>query len=119
LIRLANPYHCNRGGLFIIGNASAYSILPCLARGLSWSQNWTDLSTYFKYPPEVRKLIYTTNAVEGFHRMLRKYTKTKTTYPSDDAVKKISIFVNRRNLQEMEYTNTRLGNNNGTVKYLL
>jgi putative transposase len=54
----------------------------------SWEQNWTELSTYFKYPQEVRTLIYTTNAVEGFHRMLRKYTKTKTIYPTDEAVKK-------------------------------
>jgi len=54
----------------------------------SWEQNWTDLSTYFKYPEEVRRLIYTTNAVEGFHRMLRKYTKTKTSYPTDDSVRK-------------------------------
>lgn len=54
----------------------------------SWEQNWAELSTYFKYPQEVRTLIYTTNAVEGFHRMLRKYTKTKTIYPTDEAVKK-------------------------------
>ena len=54
----------------------------------SWEANWVELSTYFKYPPEVRKIIYTTNAVEGFHRMLRKYTKTKTIYPTDDAVRK-------------------------------
>lgn len=54
----------------------------------SWNQNWADLATFFKYPEEVRRLIYTTNSVEGFHRMLRKYTKTKTTYPSDEAVKK-------------------------------
>jgi len=54
----------------------------------SWEQNWSELSTYFKYPQEVRTLIYTTNAVEGFHRMLRKYTKTKTIYPTDDAVRK-------------------------------
>ena len=54
----------------------------------SWDTNWAELSTYFKYPQEVRTLIYTTNAVEGFHRMLRKYTKTKTIYPTDDAVKK-------------------------------
>jgi putative transposase len=54
----------------------------------SWKANWADLSTYFKYPQEVRSLIYTTNAVEGFHRMLRKYTKTKCVYPTDDAVKK-------------------------------
>jgi putative transposase len=58
----------------------------------SWDANWTELSTYFKYPQAVRRLIYTTNAVEGFHRMLRKYTKTKTIYPSDDAVKK-SVFL--------------------------
>ena len=58
----------------------------------SWEANWAELSTYFKYPQEVRTLIYTTNAVEGFHRMLRKYTKTKTSYPSDDAVKK-SVFL--------------------------
>ena len=54
----------------------------------SWSENWIELSTYFKYPQEVRTLIYTTNAVEGFHRMLRKYTKTKTIYPTDEAVRK-------------------------------
>jgi putative transposase len=54
----------------------------------SWDANWTELSTYFKYPQEVRTLIYTTNAVEGFHRMLRKFTKTKSAYPSDDAVRK-------------------------------
>ncbi len=54
----------------------------------SWEANWAELSTYFKYPQEVRTIIYTTNAVEGFHRMLRKYTKTKTIYPTDDAVRK-------------------------------
>ena len=54
----------------------------------SWDANWAELSTYFKYPQEVRTLIYTTNAVEGFHRMLRKFTKTKTIYPTDDAVRK-------------------------------
>lgn len=54
----------------------------------SWETNWAELSTYFKYPQEVRTLIYTTNAVEGFHRMLRKFTKTKTIYPTDDSVRK-------------------------------
>jgi len=58
----------------------------------SWDANWAELSTYFKYPDEVRRLIYTTNAVEGFHRMLRKFTKTKTIYPTDDAVRK-SVFL--------------------------
>ncbi len=54
----------------------------------SWTENWADLATFFKYPAEVRRIIYTTNAAEGFHRMLRKYTKTKPVYPSDEAVKK-------------------------------
>jgi transposase-like protein len=58
----------------------------------SWEDNWAALSSYFKYPAEVRRLIYTTNAVEGFHRMLRKYTKTKTVFPSDDSLKK-SIYL--------------------------
>ncbi len=58
----------------------------------SWHENWSELSAYFKYPDDVRRLIYTTNAVEGFHRMLRKFTKTKTTFPSDDALKK-SIYL--------------------------
>lgn len=58
----------------------------------SWQENWSELSSYFKYPQEVRTLIYTTNAVEGFHRMLRKFTKTKTVYPTDESLKK-SIFL--------------------------
>jgi len=58
----------------------------------SWRENWTELSSYFKYPEEVRRLIYTTNAVEGFHRMLRKITKTKTSYPTDESLKK-SIYL--------------------------
>lgn len=58
----------------------------------SWRDNWSELSAYFKYPDDVRRLIYTTNAVEGFHRMLRKFTKTKTTFPGDEALKK-SIYL--------------------------
>jgi len=54
----------------------------------SWENNWSELCTFFKYPEEIRRLIYTTNAVEGFHRMLRKFTKTKTNFPTDDALRK-------------------------------
>jgi len=54
----------------------------------SWDDNWSELSTFFKYPAELRKIIYTTNAVEGFHRMLRKFTKNKVIYPTDDSLKK-------------------------------
>lgn len=55
----------------------------------SWSERWATLSTYFKYPNEVRKLIYTTNAIEGFNRQLRKVTKSKTVFPSDDSLLKM------------------------------
>jgi putative transposase len=55
----------------------------------SWENNWIDLTAYFKYPEGIRKIIYTTNTVEGYHRQLRKVTKTKTTYPTDEALTKI------------------------------
>lgn len=55
----------------------------------SWEANWLELTTYFDFPAEIRRLIYTTNTVEGFHRQLRKVTKTKTAYPTDDALRKI------------------------------
>jgi hypothetical protein len=55
----------------------------------SWRVNWTELSTMFKYPPEIRTLIYTTNAIENFNRQLRKVTKTKSAFVSDDALLKI------------------------------
>ncbi|MDU3162034.1 MAG: IS256 family transposase [Bifidobacterium animalis] len=55
----------------------------------SWRENWVNLSTYFKYPQEVRRLIYTTNAIEGFNRQLRKVTKSKTVFPTDDSLFKM------------------------------
>ena len=55
----------------------------------SWRENWANLSTYFKYPQEVRRLIYTTNSIEGFHRQLRKVTKTRSVFPTDDSLFKM------------------------------
>ena len=55
----------------------------------SWRNNWEELSTFFKYPPEIRRIIYTTNAMEGYNRQLRKVTKTKTSFPTDEALLKI------------------------------
>ena len=55
----------------------------------SWRENWSNLSTYFKYPQEVRRLIYTTNAIEGFNRQLRKVTKAKSVFPTDDSLLKM------------------------------
>ena len=55
----------------------------------SWQENWTNLSTYFKYPQEVRRLIYTTNTIEEFNRQLRKVTKSKSVFPTDDSLLKM------------------------------
>ena len=55
----------------------------------SWRENWANLSTYFKYPQEVRRLIYTTNTIEGFNRQLRKVTKSKSVFPTDDSLLKM------------------------------
>ncbi|QNB48354.1 hypothetical protein BR63_08710 [Thermanaerosceptrum fracticalcis] len=51
--------------------------------------HWDELTTYFRYPVEIRRIIYTTNLIEGYNRQLRKATKTKTAYPTDDALRKI------------------------------
>ncbi len=55
----------------------------------SWRDNWANLSTYFKYPEAVRRLIYITNAIEGFNRQLRNVTKSKTVFPTDDSLLKM------------------------------
>lgn len=54
----------------------------------SWMNKWDNLSTYFAYEDKIRKLIYTTNTLEGFNRQLRKVTKTKTVFPNDEALLK-------------------------------
>jgi len=55
----------------------------------SWDANWSELTTFFQYPQEIRHLIYTTNAIEAYHRQLRKFTKTKTIFPTDDSIRKV------------------------------
>jgi transposase-like protein len=65
----------------------------------SWRNNWPKLSTYFKYDPAIRKLIYTTNTIEGFHRQVRKVTKTKGAFPSDLALLKL-IYLAYRNIRK-------------------
>ena len=55
----------------------------------SWENNWDELSTFFAYPAEIRRIIYTTNSVEGYHRQLRKVTKTKSSFPTPEAARKL------------------------------
>lgn len=65
----------------------------------SWRNNWDRLSTYFRYTKPIRKIIYTTNTVEGFHRQIRKVTKTKGAFPSDDALLKL-IYLATKNVMK-------------------
>jgi putative transposase len=60
---------------------------PAVLRG--WDTNWAELTTFFEYPEQIRCLIYTTNAVEGYHRMVRKFTKAKAIFPTDDSIRKV------------------------------
>lgn len=55
----------------------------------SWERNWDNLTSYFAYDEHIRKLIYTTNPVEGFHRQVRKVTKTKGVFPNDMSLLKL------------------------------
>lgn len=57
---------------------------PYIAK--SWYSNWDNLAVFFQYPPEIRRVIYTTNAIESLNSQLRKVTKSKRSFPSDDAV---------------------------------
>lgn len=61
----------------------------------SWETHWEDLATMFEYGAEIRRLIYTTNSIEGYNRQLRKVTKTKGAFPTDDAARKLLFLVNR------------------------
>lgn len=65
----------------------------------SWRNNWDRLATYFQYTKPIRKIIYTTNTVEGFHRQIRKVTKTKGAFPSDDALLKL-IYLATKNVMK-------------------
>jgi putative transposase len=60
-----------------------------------WKQNWVHASTFFKYPDEIRKIVYTTNAVEALHRQFRKVTKAKSIFPNDEALKKMLFLAYR------------------------
>lgn len=65
----------------------------------SWEENWDNLSNYFEYPLELRKIIYTTNTIENLNRGIRKYTKTKTQFPNENAASK-SVYLAIKNIEE-------------------
>lgn len=65
----------------------------------SWQRNWEELSQYFEYTEPIRKIIYTTNAVEGFHRQVRKVTKTKGAFTNDMALLKL-VYLATKNIEK-------------------
>ena len=65
----------------------------------SWRKNWTELSTFYKYPLAIRKLIYTTNPIESFNRGIRKVTKTRSVFPTEDALLKL-VFLAVRDIEK-------------------
>ncbi|MGN6264485.1 MAG: IS256 family transposase [Ginsengibacter sp.] len=65
----------------------------------SWRRNWEKLTTYFKYPAAIRKLVYTTNTIEGYHRQIRKVTKTKGAFTSDMALLKL-MYLATKNIEK-------------------
>lgn len=65
----------------------------------SWQRNWEKLTTYFKYPADIRRMIYTTNTIEGYHRQIRKVTKTKGAFTSDMALLKL-MYLATRNIEK-------------------
>lgn len=68
------------------GNKYGYAIK-------SWRNNWNRLATFFKYPQEIRRLIYTTNPIEAINHRIRKVTKTKTAFPTDDSLLKLLYLI--------------------------
>ena len=67
---------------------------PAIIR--SWRKNWEGLSTFFYYPKELRKIMYTTNIIESFHSQLRKITKSKRVFPNDQALLKLLYLITQK-----------------------
>ena len=62
----------------------------------AWRNHWSELTTFFQYPVELRRMIYTTNAIESLHSQMRKNISSRKVFPNDEAVMKI-LFLNIRN----------------------
>lgn len=85
----------------------------------SWRNNWPQLSTYFKYPSEIRKLIYTTNLIENFNRQLRKVTKSRTIFLTDDALFKLLYLAMIDITKKWTGKSWDWGTDSGSVVYIL
>ena len=64
---------------------------------INWENNWVDVSSFFQFSGDIRRIMYTTNIIEGLNRQYRKVTKTKSVFPSDTALEKM-LFLASRNV---------------------
>ncbi len=62
----------------------------------SWEENWDVLSTFYEYPPEVRKIIYTTNIIEGLNHQFRQITKNKPSFTNDDSLRRMLYYLREK-----------------------
>jgi putative transposase len=100
--------------------AEGYAELECFAEkwdkkyphiSRSWMANWSELSTFYKYCPEIRTLIYTTNPIESFHRAVKKVMKSRCMFPNEDAVLKLMYLA----IQDTERRWTKIMRDWGTI----
>jgi len=80
----------------------------------SWNKNWSELSTFFVYLDEIRRIIYTTNPIESLNRQFRKVTKTTSIFPHDTALKKL-LARSKRYFKKMGYPYPKLGQNPSSI----
>ncbi|HHI3765984.1 TPA: transposase, partial [Escherichia coli] len=66
-----------------------YRLISLALTGRSWQANWPNLATFFAYPTDIRKVIYTTNAIESLNSVIRHAIKKRKVFPTDDSVKKV------------------------------
>ena len=93
-LSLSDPFHSTRGN-YSSGLALGEKWNQQYALSVrSWENNWEELATLFHFPDEIRRLIYTTNTIEGYHRQLRKVTKTKGSFPTSESVRKLLYLAN-------------------------
>lgn len=94
--------------------ASKYPIVINL-----WRDNWDRLSEFFQYSEAIRKLIYTTNTVEGYHRQIRKVTKDKGVFPNDTALTKLVYLAYRdvRKIMDDAYPDWRIISHQLAIKF--
>lgn len=74
----------------------------------SWRSHWENLNTLYNYPADIRKVIYTTNAIESLNSVIRKAIKKRKLFPSDDSAKKGDLFSDSKCVKKVDYANQRL-----------